>query len=78
MEVERSLGFGPTDREFEKLGYDIESRDVKTGRMRFLEVKGRVTGAATITVTNVPIKSVTVTPNPIIDTLGPGWQQTLR
>jgi hypothetical protein len=51
LEVERQLGFEPTDREFEKLGYDIESRDVKTGRMRFLEVKGRVSGAATITVT---------------------------
>jgi superfamily II DNA or RNA helicase len=51
MEVERRLGFEPTDREFEKLGYDIESRDVQTGRLRFLEVKGRVSGAATITVT---------------------------
>jgi superfamily II DNA or RNA helicase len=51
LEVERLLGFEPTDREYEKLGYDIESRDVRTGRLRFLEVKGRVSGAATITVT---------------------------
>ena len=51
MEVERSLGFEPTDREFDKLGYDIESRETSTGRLRFLEVKGRVSGAATITVT---------------------------
>jgi len=51
MEVERQLGFDPTDREHEKIGYDIESRDVSTGRLRFLEVKGRVSGAATITVT---------------------------
>jgi hypothetical protein len=51
LQIERQLGFEPTDREYEKLGYDIESRDVKTGRMRFLEVKGRVSGAATITVT---------------------------
>jgi len=51
MEVERSLGFEPVDREFEKLGYDIESRDLLTGRLRFIEVKGRVSGAATITVT---------------------------
>jgi len=51
VEVERQLGFEPTDREFEKLGYDIESRHVNTGRLRFLEVKGRVSGAATITVT---------------------------
>ena len=51
MEVERNLGFEPTDREFEKLGYDIESRMPGTGRLRFIEVKGRVSGAATITVT---------------------------
>ena len=51
MEVERSLGFDPTDREFERLGYDIESRVPGTGRLRFLEVKGRVSGADTITVT---------------------------
>ena len=51
MEVERQLGFDPTDREFEKLGYDIESRIPGTGRIRFIEVKGRVSGAPTITVT---------------------------
>src|SRR5439155_20500738 len=51
MEIERRLGFEPTDREFEKLGYDIESRVPGTGKLRFIEVKGRVTGAATITVT---------------------------
>ena len=51
MDVERSLGFTPTDREFEKLGYDIESLEPGTGSLRFLEVKGRISGAATITVT---------------------------
>ncbi len=51
MEVERSLGFDPTDRETEKLGYDIESRVPGTGKLRFIEVKGRVAGAQTITVT---------------------------
>jgi hypothetical protein len=51
MEVERRLGFEPTDREFEKLGYDIESRIPGTGRLRFLEVKGRVSDADTVTVT---------------------------
>ena len=51
MEIERRLGFEPTDREFEKLGYDVESRVAGTGKLRFLEVKGRVTGAPTITVT---------------------------
>ncbi|MDZ4166048.1 MAG: helicase-related protein [Smithellaceae bacterium] len=51
MEIERSLGFEPTDREFEKLGYDVESSVPGTGKLRFIEVKGRVTGAPTITVT---------------------------
>ncbi len=51
MEIERNLGFEPTDRECEKLGYDIESRIPGTGKLRFIEVKGRVTGAPTITVT---------------------------
>ncbi len=51
MEIERSLGYEPTDREFEKLGYDIESAIPGTGRLRFIEVKGRVSGADTITVT---------------------------
>ena len=50
MEVERSLGFEPIDREFERVGYDIESRH-KDGRLRFIEVKGRLTGSDTITVT---------------------------
>ncbi len=51
MEIERSLGFEPKDREFEKLGYDIESRVREQGKLRFLEVKGRAAGADTVTVT---------------------------
>jgi len=51
MEVERSLGFEPVDRETEKLGYDIESRVPGEGKLRFIEVKGRVSGAPHITVT---------------------------
>jgi SNF2 family DNA or RNA helicase len=51
MDVERRLGYEPTDREFERLGYDIESRVPGTGKLRFIEVKGRVSGAETITVT---------------------------
>jgi len=51
MDIERGLGFEPIDREFEKLGYDIESRIPGSGRLRFIEVKGRVSGAPTITVT---------------------------
>ena len=51
MQIERGLGFEPVDREFEQLGYDIESRVPGTGKLRFIEVKGRVEGAETITVT---------------------------
>ena len=51
MEIERSLGFDPTDRELERLGYDIESRVPDTGRLRFIEVKGRRSDSTTVTVT---------------------------
>jgi hypothetical protein len=50
MEVERRLGFEPVDREADRLGYDTESRAPRTGRLRFIELKGRVEGANTITV----------------------------
>ena len=51
MEVERGLGFEPVDRELDKLGYDVESRVPGEGKLRFIEVKGRVAGADTLTVT---------------------------
>ena len=51
MALERTLGFDPTDRELEKLGYDIESRVPNTGKLRFIEVKGRMADADSITVT---------------------------
>ena len=52
MEVERKLGFEPVDREFERLGYDIESRDpVGNQGLRIIEVKGRRADADTVTVT---------------------------
>lgn len=66
MEAERKLGFEPVDREFEKVGYDIESRDPKTGRLRLIEVKGRVSGAATITVTKNEILYSINTPEEFI------------
>ena len=51
METERDLGFDPVDREFDKLGYDVESKVPGTGKLRFIEVKGRAEGATTVTVT---------------------------
>jgi len=51
MDTERRLGFEPVDREADKVGYDVESRVPGTGKLRFIEVKGRVSGAPTICVT---------------------------
>lgn len=51
MQFERKQGFEPRDISAENRGYDIESREPKTDRLRFIEVKGRVKGAATVTVT---------------------------
>ena len=58
MAVERELGFVPRDVSADKCGYDIESRD-PTGeaRLRFIEVKGRVQGADTVTITKNEILS---------------------
>jgi SNF2 family DNA or RNA helicase len=41
MAAERTLGNEPRDVSAEKKGYDIESRDLRAGRLRFIEVKGR-------------------------------------
>jgi len=52
MNTERDLGFLPLDISKENRGYDIESRDPdgKT-RLRFIEVKGRASGADVVTMT---------------------------
>jgi superfamily II DNA or RNA helicase len=51
IEAERALGFEPQDVSAQKVGYDVESRVPGTGRLRFIEVKGRISGATTVTVT---------------------------
>lgn len=51
MAAERQLGFEPRDVSKDRCGYDIESRIPGQGRLRFIEVKGRVAGATTVTVT---------------------------
>lgn len=66
MEVERNLGFDPIDRETEKLGYDIESRIPGTGKLRFIEVKGRVSSADTVTVTKNEILTSLNQPDDLI------------
>ena len=55
--AERSLGFEPRDVSADDLGYDIESRVPGEGRLRFIEVKGRAAGAATVTITTNEIRT---------------------
>jgi len=51
MRMEQELGYQPKDVSSEKRGYDIESLDPESGRLRFIEVKGRAPKAPTITIT---------------------------
>ena len=50
MEAERNLGNMPIDVGGEKRGYDVESAPA-TGKLRFIEVKGRRAGARDVTLT---------------------------
>jgi len=49
--AEVELGHDPRDASKENRGYDIESKGKETGRLRMIEVKGRVKGATTVTIT---------------------------
>jgi len=51
MDFEIAQGRHPRDIHKENRGYDIESRDPETGHLLFIEVKGRVEGADTVTIT---------------------------
>lgn len=65
LEAEKELGFEPVDVSADKCGYDIESR-AKEGHLRFIEVKGRVTGADTVTVTKNEILTALNKPDDFI------------
>ena len=54
------------DREFEKVGYDIESKDPRTGKLRFIEVKGRASGEPTLTISRNEILYSLNTPEDFI------------
>lgn len=66
MEVERGLGRHPRDVSAENLGYDIESAVAGDGRLLFLEVKGRVQVAATVTITKNEILTALNKPDEFI------------
>ena len=66
MAAEEALGFSPRDIHKAKLGYDIESGEPGTGRLRFLEVKGRVVGADTVTISKNEILTAMNKPDEFI------------
>jgi superfamily II DNA or RNA helicase/predicted nucleotidyltransferase len=51
MAAERAIGRQPHEMAHNNAGYDIRSRDPITDELFFIEVKGRVLGAPTVTVT---------------------------
>ena len=66
MSAERALGFEPKDVSLAKIGYDIESKVPNEGRLRFIEVKGRIEGAETVTVTKNEILTAMNKPDDFI------------
>jgi hypothetical protein len=79
MEAEKQLGNEPRDVSGEKCGYDIESKVQADGKLRFIEVKGRVAGAVTVTVTRNEILTALNKPDDFILAVGQveGGQQKL-
>ncbi len=55
LAAERAAGREPREMEHTNPGYDVESRDPATGRLLLIEVKGRVAGATTVTLTRTEI-----------------------
>lgn len=51
VKTEESLGYMPHDISSQNMGYDIESAEEKSGKLRFIEVKGRHCDAKTVAVT---------------------------
>jgi SNF2 family DNA or RNA helicase len=70
MEAEKQLGNEPRDVSSEKCGYDIESKVEANGKLRFIEVKGRVDGALTVTVTRNEILTALNKPDDFILAIG--------
>jgi len=71
MQVERDLGFEPRDVSAENYGYDIESAVASSGKLRFIEVKGRNADAPTVTVTKNEILTALNKPDDFILALVP-------
>ena len=70
MDAERQLGNDPRDVSAQKYGYDVESKVQADGKLRFIEVKGRVAGAITVTVTRNEILTALNKPDDFILAVG--------
>ncbi len=70
MDAEKRLGNEPRDVSSEKCGYDIESKVHVDGKLRFIEVKGRVADALTVTVTRNEILTALNKPDDFILAVG--------
>ena len=66
MEIEKSLKYQPRDVSQDNCGYDIESVVPESGKLRFIEVKGRIEDAMTITVTKNEILTALNKPDDFI------------
>jgi len=66
MEAERRLGREPQRMPHDHPGYDIESRIVGTGRLLFIEVKGKIAGKPTVTISKTQILTALNKPDEFI------------
>jgi len=66
MEAERRLGNDPSDISAENRGWDVESRDGRTGALRFIEVKGRAEGGDVVMLTKNEILAALNAPDRFI------------
>ena len=64
--AERRLGFEPRDVSERNFGWDVESSIPGTGKLRFIEVKGRAEGADSVTVTRNEIMAALNKPDDFI------------
>ena len=64
MKIECEEGFTPKDVSKKNLGYDIES--IKQDEIRFIEVKGRISDAETVTISKNEILTALNKPNEFI------------
>ena len=78
MASECALGYEPHDVSAEKRGWDIDSRDPRTGHLRFIEVKGRHVDGDVIMLTKNELLASLNSPDAFILAIGTGtgWRRS--